>query len=75
MPTDAVVFESGLAWVFQQLDDGRFEQRPVPTDHAEPSGWFVEKQALREDRPLVVHGAQAILGQKIQAATGGTEPD
>jgi len=64
VPTPAVVWSEGKAWVYQQTAADRFTRRAVPTDIPVERGFFVAEGFSPGDK-LVVQGAQALLSEEL----------
>jgi hypothetical protein len=64
VPTPAVVWSEGKAWVYQQTAADRFARRAVPTDIPVERGFFVAKEFSPGDK-VVVQGAQALLSEEL----------
>jgi hypothetical protein len=75
VPTSAVVWSEGRAWVYQQTAADRFTRRAVPTDIPIEKGFFVTEGFSPGDK-LVVPGAQALLSEELLLhGQGGGETD
>jgi hypothetical protein len=75
VPTSAVVWSEGKAWVYQQTAADRFARRAVPTDIPLERGFFVAEGFSPGDK-LVVQGAQALLSEELLLhGQGGGETD
>ena len=75
VPTSAVVWSEGRAWVYQQTAADRFTRRAVPTDIPIEKGFFVTEGFSPGDK-LVVQGAQALLSEELLLhGQGGGETD
>lgn len=72
VPTSAIVWSEGKAWVYQQMASDRFIRRSVPTDIPVERGFFVAKGFSPGDR-VVIQGAQALLSEEllIHSQAGG----
>jgi hypothetical protein len=64
VPTSAVVWSEGKAWVYQQTASGRFTRRAVATDIPVEKGFFVAQGFTPGDR-IVTQGAQALLSEEM----------
>jgi membrane fusion protein, multidrug efflux system len=64
VPTPAVVWSEGKAWVYQQTAADHFTRRAVPTDIPVERGFFVAKGFSPGDK-LVVQGTQALLSEEL----------
>jgi hypothetical protein len=75
VPTSAVVWSEGKAWVYQKTAADRFTRRAVPTDISMEKGFFVTEGLSPGDK-LVVQGAQALLSEELLLhGQGGGETD
>jgi hypothetical protein len=75
VPTSAVVWSEGKAWVYQQTAADRFIRRSVPTDIAVERGFFVADRFSPGDK-LVTRGAQALLSEELLLhGQGGGDTD
>jgi hypothetical protein len=75
VPTSAVVWSEGKAWVYRQTAADRFARRAVPTDIAVERGFFVADGFSPGDK-LVVQGAQALLSEELLLhGQGGGDTD
>lgn len=77
VPTSAVVWSEGKAWVYQQTGTDRFTRRAVPTDIPVERGFFVAEGFSPGDK-LVVQGAQALLSEELllhSQGGGGADVD
>ncbi len=74
VPTSALVWSEGKAWVYQQTSD-RFARRAVATDIPVEKGFFVTQGLSAGDR-VVTQGAQALLSEEmLLPGQGGGETD
>jgi hypothetical protein len=75
VPTSAVVWSEGKAWVYQQTAADRFTRRAVATDISMEKGFFVTEGFSAGDK-LVVQGSQALLSEELLLhGQGGGETD
>ncbi len=75
VPTSAVVWSEGKAWVYQQTAVDHFTRRAVPTDIPVEKGFFVA-EGFSPGQKLVVQGAQALLSEELLLhGQGGGETD
>ena len=74
VPSAAVVWSEGKAWVYQQIAQNRFMQRPLATNLPVEDGYFVTSGLQAGDK-VVTQGAQALLSTQSLTQGGGTVPD
>jgi hypothetical protein len=65
IPSSAVVWWQGNAWVYIQTDSVHFVRREVSTDSPVKDGWFLKKVELQGDR-IVIKGAQLLLSEEFR---------
>lgn len=66
VPSSAVVWWQGKAWVYVQKDPENFVRREITTESPVEDGWFVTKGFAPADR-LLVNGAQLLLSEEFRA--------
>lgn len=64
VPTSAVVWSEGKAWIYQETAFERFARRAVPTDVPVEKGFFVAQGFSPGDK-VVTQGAQALLSEEM----------
>ena len=64
VPTSAVVWSEGRAWVYQQTASNHFARRAVPTEVPVELGFFVAQGFSPGDK-VVTQGAQALLSEEM----------
>jgi multidrug efflux system membrane fusion protein len=76
VPTSAVVWSEGRAWVYQQTGASQFTRRAVSTDLPLANGYFVSQGLPTEDKVVTV-GAQALLSEEflLRGASAGENDD
>ena len=75
VPTSAVVWSEGKAWVYLQTSAERFARRAVATDNPVDTGFFVTEGLSAGDR-IVSKGAQALLSEEmLLRGQGASEQD
>jgi hypothetical protein len=75
IPTSAVVWSEGKAWVYAQVSSDGFARRPVPTDVPVDNGFFAGEGFSTGDK-VVISGAQALLSEEMLLhGQGGGESD
>ena len=72
VPSTAVVWWQGRAWVYVEKAPGRFARREVATEVPLPDGWFVTAGVAAGER-IVTSGAQVLLSEEGRAAVHGSE--
>lgn len=70
IPSAAVVWHRGSAWVFVQSDSTRFTRHEVSTAAPVATGYFVTKRFHAGQR-IVVGGAQVMLSQELRSEIQG----
>ncbi|MFO0794889.1 MAG: efflux RND transporter periplasmic adaptor subunit [Candidatus Brocadiaceae bacterium] len=66
VPSSAVVWWQGKAWVYAQMDPENFVRREIPTESPVEDGWFVTKGFTPGDQ-LLMSGAQLLLSEEFRA--------
>jgi len=64
VPTSAIVWSEGKAWVYQLTAPERFTRRSVPSAIPVEKGFFVEQGFFPGDR-VVTQGAQSLLSEEL----------
>jgi hypothetical protein len=64
IPTSAVVWSEGKAWVYAQVSSEQFTRRPVSTDVPVENGFFVGEGFSPGDK-VVISGAQTMLSEEM----------
>jgi hypothetical protein len=71
IPSSAIVWWSGRAWVYERIEEDAFTRREVPTDVPagdDGAGFVVPVRALPQPKPqIVVKGAQLLLSEEFRA--------
>lgn len=70
VPSSAVVWSEGKAWVYQQTASDRFLRRVVATDTQLEKGFFIASGLTHGDK-VVTQGAQALLSEEALLRGGG----
>lgn len=65
VPSSAVVWYAGKAWVYQQQATKRFVRRQVSTDKESGEGWFNAGNLKAGDR-VVTNGVQLLLSEEFK---------
>jgi hypothetical protein len=75
VPTSAVVWSEGKAWIYQQTAPDRFTRHAVSTEAPVEKGFFVTEGFSPGDK-VVTRGAQALLSEEmLLRGQGGGETD
>ena len=74
VPSSAVVWSEGKAWVYQQIAPDRFLQRPLAGNMPVENGYFVTRGLQAGDK-VVTQGAQALLSAQALTQGGATVSD
>jgi hypothetical protein len=75
LPTSAVVWSEGKAWVYQQTAPDRFTRRAIATDSPVENGLFIGSGLAPGDK-VVIQGAQTLLSEELLLhGQGGAPPD
>lgn len=64
LPTSAVVWHLGIAWVFHESEPGKFERIQAPESHPTDGGYFIPENTL-PTTSIVTTGAQLLLSSEI----------
>jgi multidrug efflux system membrane fusion protein len=64
VPTSAVIWSEGKAWIYQQTASDRFTRRALATDTPAENGFFAAHGFSAGDR-VVTQGAQALLSEEM----------
>lgn len=66
VPSSAVVWWEGKAWIYVQKAPEHFARRDIPTENPLENGWFLMRGFTPEDQ-IVVNGAQLLLSEEFRA--------
>jgi hypothetical protein len=66
IPSSAVVWWQGKAWVYLQRKEGQFERIEIPIEHAIQDGWFASNSLSNSDK-VIVTGAQLLLSEELRS--------
>lgn len=72
VPTAAVVWWQGRAWIYTRHDPTHFVRRQLPDGDAMTDGWFVPGGFANKE-PVVVAGAQLLFSEELRAQLQGDE--
>lgn len=70
VPTSAVVWKSGAAWIFLKTGRTTFVRRELSQAASTEGGWFVA-EGIKPGDKIVVNGAQLLLSQEFKGETTG----
>ncbi|MGB8275627.1 MAG: efflux RND transporter periplasmic adaptor subunit [Alphaproteobacteria bacterium] len=65
VPPSSIVWATGQAWAYVQIDGEHFVRQPVATGEEAPGGWFV-RDGLRPGDRLVSAGAQMLFAEEFR---------
>ncbi len=71
VPSSALVWWQGRAWIFVRNEAGDFERREVPADRAADSSMLLAD--LASGTEVVVQGAQVLLSEELRAENFSTD--
>ncbi len=74
IPSSAVIWREGKAWVFEEVESDRFTRRPVPTQNPVEKGYFAAR-GFRAGERVVIQGAQVLLAAEFQPSTARKEDE
>ena len=74
IPTSAIVWWQGQAWVYTQHGPDRFVRRELPVDQSTDGGWFVPS-GFAGGEPIVVSGAQLLFSEELRSQGPAGETD
>ena len=69
VPTSAVVWYGGKAWIYKKIQADRFKRLPISTDSPVSNGWYVESNDLDQisaEDDIVISGAQLLLSEEFK---------
>lgn len=72
IPSTAVVWWQGKAWIYVQEDRGRYARTEISTASSMTGGWFVANDKL-SGKPVVVTGAPLLLSAEFRPQSSGEE--
>lgn len=72
VPTSAIVWWQGKAWVYVQKDSDQFIRREMAAQTPVKEGFFVRKGLSAKDS-IVVKGVQVLLSEEARAQAGGAK--
>ncbi len=66
VPSKAVVWYGGKAWIYKKTQADRFMRLPINTEQPVAGGWYVESSHLSSDNQIVISGAQLLLSEELK---------
>ena len=66
VPSSAVVWYGGKAWVYKKQGKEQFIRLPISTESPASGGWFTQNKQLNNGDELVVNGAQLLLSEEFK---------
>jgi len=68
IPSSAVVWYGGKAWVYKKIDDSHFSRQPVATDIETEQGWFntANSTSITTNDEIIINGAQLLLSEEFK---------
>lgn len=66
IPKDAVVWNSGLAWIYIKTSDNKFVRKVIDTNNESADGWVISDSQIKENDQIVINGAQLILSEEFK---------
>jgi hypothetical protein len=72
VPSSAVVWQKGSAWVFLRTEETDFVQKEISLAEPTGNGWFVIRGVKPGDE-VVVDGSQLLLSQEFKAQAQGND--
>ena len=66
IPKEAVVWNSGQAWVYIKTGENKFLRKVIETDNESSNGWIVKEEHIKENDLIVINGAQLLLSEEFK---------
>jgi hypothetical protein len=66
VPSSAVVWYGGKAWIYKKQGKDQFVRLPINTDSPTSGGWFTQSKQLSGSDEIVVNGAQLLLSEEFK---------
>lgn len=66
IPSTAVVWYGGKAWVYKKQDKENFIRLPINTEHPSKDGWFNQNSVIQTNDEIVTSGAQLLLSEEFK---------
>ncbi len=73
VPSNAVIWYQGSAWIYAEISTGKFARIKINTDNPAGKGFFVpEENILKPGAVVVKDGAQLLLSEELNAKSQNT---
>ena len=66
IPKEAVIWNSGQAWVYVQSSENKFFRKSIETSTESSDGWIVKENQIKENDIIVINGAQLLLSEEFK---------
>jgi hypothetical protein len=66
IPKEAVVWNSGQAWVYIKTGENKFLRKAIETDNESSNGWIVKESNIKENDLIIINGAQLLLSEEFK---------
>jgi hypothetical protein len=66
IPKEAVIWNSGQAWVYVQSRENKFFRKSIETITESSNGWIVKENQIKENDLIVINGAQLLLSEEFK---------
>jgi hypothetical protein len=66
IPSAAVVWYGGKAWIYKKKDTENFVRIPISTESPTPNGWFNKPGTISVNDNVVTSGAQLLLSEEFK---------
>ncbi len=66
IPKEAVIWNSGQAWVYVQSSENKFFRKSIETITESSNGWIVKENQIKENDIIVINGAQLLLSEEFK---------
>jgi hypothetical protein len=69
IPPSAILWQAGKAWIYVRTGSDRFERRAIGAEAAPTAdgGYVLPATSLRNDKLIVVAGAQTLLSEESKS--------
>ncbi len=66
IPKEAVIWNSGQAWVYVQSSENKFFRKSIETITESSNGWIIKENQIKENDLIVINGAQLLLSEEFK---------